>query len=74
MNRARRTGVASRHWMSAHAGKTLHLAITVAAIERGRNSGFVVVIEDTQRSAAGAEVARPGAKWRAAWPMKSRTR
>jgi nitrogen fixation/metabolism regulation signal transduction histidine kinase len=44
--------------------KTLHLAITVAAIEGGRNAGFVVVIEDTsdllraQKVAAWSEVAR----------------
>ena len=42
----------------------MHLAITVAAIEGGRNAGFVVVIEDTsdllraQKVAAWSEVAR----------------
>jgi len=64
MNRARRTGIASQQLDVGAAGRTLHLAITVAAVERGRNSGFVVVIEDTsdlmraQRTAAWSEVAR----------------
>jgi PAS domain S-box-containing protein len=64
MNRARRTGVASRQFEVNTPARTLHLAITVAAIERGRNAGFVVVIEDTsdllraQKVAAWSEVAR----------------
>jgi PAS domain S-box-containing protein len=64
MNRARRTGVASQQLDIKSAGRTLHLSITVAAVGRGRNSGFVVVIEDTsdlmraQRTAAWSEVAR----------------
>jgi PAS domain S-box-containing protein len=64
MNRARRTGVASRQFEINTAARTLHLAITVAAIEGGRNAGFVVVIEDTsdllraQKVAAWSEVAR----------------
>jgi len=69
MNRARRTGVASRQFEINTPARTLHLAITVAAIERGReaggrNAGFVVVIEDTsdllraQKVAAWSEVAR----------------
>jgi two-component system, NtrC family, nitrogen regulation sensor histidine kinase NtrY len=64
MNRARRTGVAGQQLDVKTAGKTLHLAITVAAVERGRNSGYVVVIEDTsdllraQKTAAWSEVAR----------------
>jgi PAS domain S-box-containing protein len=64
MNRARRTGVASRQVDVNAGGRTMHLAITVAAVERGRSSGFVVVIEDTsdlmraQRTAAWSEVAR----------------
>ena len=64
MNRARRTGIASQQLDVNTAGKTLHLSITVAAVERGRNSGFVVVIEDSsdlmraQRTAAWSEVAR----------------
>lgn len=64
MNRARRTGVASQQLDVNTGGRTLHLAITVAAVERSRNSGFVVVIEDTsdlmraQRTAAWSEVAR----------------
>jgi nitrogen fixation/metabolism regulation signal transduction histidine kinase len=74
MNRARRTGVASRQFEIYTQAKTLHLAITVAAIQSGgsagsrnsssRNAGFVVVIEDTsdllraQKVAAWSEVAR----------------
>lgn len=64
MNRARRTGVSSQQLDVKTASKTLHLAVTVAAVERGRNSGFVVVIEDTsdllraQKTAAWSEVAR----------------
>ena len=64
MNRARRTGVASQQLDVSTGGRTLHLSITVAAVERGRNSGFVVVIEDSsdlmraQRTAAWSEVAR----------------
>ncbi len=64
MNRARRTGVAAQQLEIRSSGKTLHLAVTVAAVERGRNPGFVVVIEDTsdllraQKMAAWSEVAR----------------
>jgi len=64
MNRARRTGVAALQLEVEIPLKTLHLAITVAAVERGRNSGFVVVLEDTsdllraQKTAAWSEVAR----------------
>ncbi len=64
MNRARRTGLSSRQFEVRTPSKTLHLAITVAAIEGGRNAGFVVVIEDTsdllraQKVAAWSEVAR----------------
>ncbi len=64
MNRARRTGLSSRQFEVHTPSKTLHLAITVAAIEGGRNAGFVVVIEDTsdllraQKVAAWSEVAR----------------
>jgi PAS domain S-box-containing protein len=64
MNRARRTGVASQQLDVKTAGRMLHFSITVAAVGRGRNSGFVVVIEDTsdlmraQRTAAWSEVAR----------------
>jgi PAS domain S-box-containing protein len=68
-NRARRTGVASRQLEVNTPTRTLHLSITVAAIEGGRNAGgrnagFVVVIEDTsdllraQKVAAWSEVAR----------------
>jgi two-component system nitrogen regulation sensor histidine kinase NtrY len=64
MNRARRTGLSSRQFEVHTPAKTLHLAITVAAIEGGRSAGFVVVIEDTsdllraQKVAAWSEVAR----------------
>jgi PAS domain S-box-containing protein len=64
MNRARRTGLSSRQFEIHTPAKTLHLAITVSAIEGGRNAGFVVVIEDTsdllraQKVAAWSEVAR----------------
>ena len=64
MNRARRTGLAAQQLDVRTESKTLHLAVTVAAVERGRNAGFVVVIEDTsdllraQKAAAWSEVAR----------------
>ena len=64
MNRARRTGLAARQFEIHTPSKTLHLAITVAAIEGGRSAGFVVVVEDTsdllraQKVAAWSEVAR----------------
>jgi two-component system nitrogen regulation sensor histidine kinase NtrY len=64
MNRARRTGLAAQQLEVKTASQTLHLAVTVAAVERGHNSGFVVVIEDTsdllraQKAAAWSEVAR----------------
>ncbi len=64
MNRARRTGHATRQLEVKTPHKTLHLAITVSAIEGRRGSGFVIVIEDTsdllraQKTAAWSEVAR----------------
>ncbi|MEP6715105.1 MAG: ATP-binding protein [Terriglobia bacterium] len=64
MNRARRAGVATQQLEIRTTARTLHLAVTVAAVERGRNPGFVVVIEDTsdllraQKMAAWSEVAR----------------
>jgi PAS domain S-box-containing protein len=64
MNRARRTGHATRQLEVKTQHKTLHLAITVSAIEGRRGSGFVIVIEDTsdllraQKTAAWSEVAR----------------
>jgi PAS domain S-box-containing protein len=64
MNRARRTGHAARQLEVKKQHKTLHLAITVAAIEGRRGSGFVIVVEDTsdllraQKTAAWGEVAR----------------
>src|SRR5580693_9031072 len=47
MNRARRTGHASQQLEVKTQRKTLHLAVTVSAIEGRRGAGFVVVIEDT---------------------------
>ncbi len=64
MNRARRTGRATRQLEVKMPRHTLHLSITVSAIEGGRGAGFVIVIEDTsdllhaQRIAAWSEVAR----------------
>jgi nitrogen fixation/metabolism regulation signal transduction histidine kinase len=69
MNRARRTGLANQQLEVKTGARTLHLSVTVAAIDPNRNprgvtSGFVVVIEDTsdllraQKTAAWSEVAR----------------
>jgi len=64
MNRARRTGLATRQLEVKTPRKTLHLAVTVSAIESRRGSGCVIVIEDTsdllraQKTAAWSEVAR----------------
>ena len=64
MKRARRTGAASRE-LELHTGKrTLHLAVTVSALEERLTSGYVLVLEDTsellraQKAAAWHEVAR----------------
>jgi two-component system nitrogen regulation sensor histidine kinase NtrY len=64
MNRARRTSRATRQMDVKTPRRTLHLAVTVSAIEGGRGAGFVIVIEDTsdllraQKTAAWSEVAR----------------
>ncbi|MBS1830028.1 MAG: HAMP domain-containing protein [Acidobacteria bacterium] len=64
MNRARRTGVASRQLDFRLDRQMVHLAVTVAALEQKETSGFVLVIEDTsellraQKAAAWHEVAR----------------
>jgi len=64
MKRARRTGAASREMDLKRDKQTLHLAITVSALEEKLTSGFVVVLEDTsdllraQKAAAWREVAR----------------
>jgi nitrogen fixation/metabolism regulation signal transduction histidine kinase len=64
MNRALRTGIAAQQFEIQHQGRTLHLAITVSALEDRSNSGFVIVLEDTsdllraQKAAAWREVAR----------------
>ena len=64
MKRARRTGAASREMDLKTDKQTLHLAITVSALEEKLNSAFVIVLEDTsdllraQKAAAWREVAR----------------
>ncbi len=64
MKRARRTGLAAQQMELKKNGQTLHLSITVSALEETVTSGFVVVIEDTsellraQKAAAWHEVAR----------------
>jgi nitrogen fixation/metabolism regulation signal transduction histidine kinase len=64
MNRARRTGLAFRQFETKRNGQTLHLAVTVSALEETITSGYVIVIEDTsellraQKAAAWHEVAR----------------
>ncbi len=64
MNRARRTGIATQQLEVKTPRRTLHLAVTVSAIEGRRGSGYVIVIEDTsdllraQKIAAWSEVAR----------------
>jgi nitrogen fixation/metabolism regulation signal transduction histidine kinase len=64
MKRARRTGVAGRQLEMKCGRQTLHLAVTVSAIEARLGSDFVVVLEDTsellraQKAAAWHEVAR----------------
>ena len=64
MKRARRTGLASCQLEMRTERQTLHLAVTVSALEEKLTSGFVVVLEDTsellraQKAAAWHEVAR----------------
>ena len=64
MKRARRTGAASGALEWHNGNRTLHLAITVSALEEKLTSGYVVVLEDTsellraQKAAAWHEVAR----------------
>ncbi|MGE5568586.1 MAG: sensor histidine kinase [Rhodospirillales bacterium] len=64
MRRARRTGVVSRQMELKNERGSLHLSVTLAALEEGLTSGFVMVLEDTsellraQRIAAWQEVAR----------------
>jgi two-component system, NtrC family, nitrogen regulation sensor histidine kinase NtrY len=65
MNRARRTAVAGPTQIEYKAERrVLHLALTVAALDEQRSSGFVLVVEDTsellraQKAAAWHEVAR----------------
>lgn len=64
MKRARRSGPASRQLELKLDRQTLHLAVTVSALEEKLTSGFVVVLEDTsdvlraQKAAAWNEVAR----------------
>jgi PAS domain S-box-containing protein len=64
MKRARRTGIAAQQLDLKFGPSTLHLALTVSALDERQSSGFVMVIEDTsdllraQKSAAWNEVAR----------------
>ena len=64
MNRARRTGAAGMQLEYKAERSVLHLALTVAALDEQRSSGFVLVVEDTsdllraQKAAAWHEVAR----------------
>jgi two-component system nitrogen regulation sensor histidine kinase NtrY len=64
MKRARRIGFASSQMELRTGRQTLHLAITVSALETKVTSGFVLVLEDTsellraQKAAAWREVAR----------------
>jgi two-component system nitrogen regulation sensor histidine kinase NtrY len=64
MKRARRTGLASRELEMRTERQTLHMAVTVSALEEKLTSGFVIVLEDTsellraQKAAAWHEVAR----------------
>src|SRR5437899_1775521 len=64
MKRARRTGGASREMELKTDRQTLHLAITVSALDEKLTSAFVIVLEDTsdllraQKAAAWREVAR----------------
>jgi two-component system, NtrC family, nitrogen regulation sensor histidine kinase NtrY len=64
MNRARRTSVGATQIEYKAERRVLHLALTVAALDQQRSSGFVLVVEDTsellraQKAAAWHEVAR----------------
>jgi len=64
MNRARRTGAASRQFDFERDGSSLHVSVTVSALEKQAGSGFVVMVEDTadmlraQKAVAWREVAR----------------
>jgi PAS domain S-box-containing protein len=64
MKRARRTGLASRQLEMQTERQTMHLAVTVSALDENLTSGFVIVLEDTsellraQKAAAWHEVAR----------------
>jgi PAS domain S-box-containing protein len=64
MNRARRTSAAGTQIEYKAERRVLQLALTVAALDQQRSSGFVLVVEDTsellraQKAAAWHEVAR----------------
>jgi two-component system, NtrC family, nitrogen regulation sensor histidine kinase NtrY len=64
MKRARRTGLASRQLELRTGNRTIHVSVTVSALESRLSSGFVVVLEDSsellraQKAAAWHEVAR----------------
>ena len=73
MNRARRTGAAGTQLEYKAERGILHLALTVAALDLQRSSGYVLVVEDTSELLR-AQKPRPGTKWRVASRMKSRIR
>ncbi|MCS7026947.1 MAG: ATP-binding protein [Bryobacteraceae bacterium] len=64
MKRAQRTGVAARQIDFQRGKQTIHLSVTVAALEDTPTAGFVLLMEDTsellraQKAAAWHEVAR----------------
>lgn len=64
MNRAGRSGQASRQWEQFHEGSARNISVTVASIDRKPRAGYVIVLEDTteilraQKVAAWHEVAR----------------
>jgi two-component system nitrogen regulation sensor histidine kinase NtrY len=64
MNRSRRLGIAATQMDMRSEQRTLHLSVTVAALDAKVTSGYVLVIEDTsdllraQKAAAWHEVAR----------------
>jgi PAS domain S-box-containing protein len=64
MKRARRTGISAQQLDLKFGSVTMHLAVTVSALDDKQSSGFVMVIEDTsellraQKAAAWNEVAR----------------
>jgi PAS domain S-box-containing protein len=64
MKRASRTGLAASQLEVRRADKVVHVAVTVSALDKRPDSGFVVIVEDTsellraQKAMAWQEVAR----------------